>query len=586
MVRFQRFYSEEGGYAYRVIESAGSNPIEKQDTSAIATIEDELEAARLSGHPTNDPNQAFIEPEQVTYPLAYERIAQLFDSPNAPDLAVNAKCFTFGKHAGEHGTLDVVQSRATLTFSGPGVRSGVSNAAARHIDIAPTIARLMGMPTVAGRDATGRQSSDVYFRRQDGRPLDEILDLDTAGELQARPERVYIFHLDGLSNSELRRRLEDDPAAIPNLRRIIERGHMFRYGSIVNFPSVTWPGHNVLGTGCWAGHHDIVNNHYYLRQTREPVSPFDQRFETSSYLSDDVETLYEAFHRVYGAWDADGGAFTAAIHEPCGREADHAVLERRTIGDRERLRALTKECEGDINSRWLDDNNQRVHDAAFVDNRGIAQALVLYSEDAHPPPIFMYHQFTLTDSVGHDYGPHHEAMRIALDETDRRIGRVLQMLEERAFFDSTLFIIASDHGMAPSTPDPVADQMELLARAGMKAVTRESFIYLLDLAVEIERSRDGASARVMVRANDADISGERPAVSDAEVELSDANGRMLLSAPTDRSGITSLSLPPNLALGELVITVRHEDYNPCHLRLNGSSVVLDLRQLLYGDGAA
>ena len=41
------------------------------------------------------------------YPFAYERIAQLFDSPNAPDIVVNPKAYAFGRQPGQHGALDV-----------------------------------------------------------------------------------------------------------------------------------------------------------------------------------------------------------------------------------------------------------------------------------------------------------------------------------------------------------------------------------------------------------------------------------------------------------------------------------------------
>jgi len=57
----------------------------------------------------------------VTHPFAYERIAQLFDSPRAPDIMVSPKAYTYGIQPGQHGALDVVQSRAPLIFSGPGV---------------------------------------------------------------------------------------------------------------------------------------------------------------------------------------------------------------------------------------------------------------------------------------------------------------------------------------------------------------------------------------------------------------------------------------------------------------------------------
>ncbi|OGO50779.1 MAG: hypothetical protein A2148_03575 [Chloroflexi bacterium RBG_16_68_14] len=582
MVRFQRSYGATGEYEYQVVETVGQNPVESQDPRAVATIEEELEAARRSGNPTDDPNQAFIEPEQLSYPLAYERIAQLFDSPNAPDLVVNPKCYAFGRQPGQHGALDVVQSRAPLAFSGPGVRPGVSDDAVRHIDIAPTIARLMGFPQIEGRGATGRPSASVYLRRQDGRPLEEILDLGADGEPRARPERVYIVHMDGVSNSELHARLEDADA-IPHLRRLIQRGHMFRYGSIVNFPSITWPSHNTIGTGCWGGHHDIVNPTYYLRETREVVTPQGQQFDTARFLGHEVETLYEAFHRVHGPWQGNRGAFTVAIHEPCTRGADHSVLERRIVGDRDRLRALTRECEADVHPRWRDDGVEGVQGYPILETRGIAQALLLFSEDSHPPPIFTFHEFALPDAVAHDYGPHHEAVRDSLEETDRRVGRLLRTLEERGLFDSMLFVITSDHGMAATRTELAANQVELLPKEGMKAVVPMPLAYLLDMDVDIQRAADGRTATITVLANDADASGERPPAAEAEVTVSGHGGQVLARARTDHYGVAGIPLPADLPPHDVLISVHHDDYNPRHLRLDGSNVVLDLQELLYGE---
>jgi len=576
MVRFQRTYGADGAYEYHVIETIGENPVANQDPHALSTVEEELEAARRSGHPTDDANRAFIEPEQLSYPLAYERVAQLFDSPNAPDLVVNPKCYAFGRQPGQHGALDVVQSRAPLCFTGPGVVPGVSETNARHIDIAPTIAKLMGFPQIEGRDATGRRSSNVYLRRQDGRPLDEIIDANGA-----RPERVYILHLDGLSNSELRWRLDNEPDALPNLRRLIERGRFFRYGSIVNFPSITWPSHNAIGTGCWSGHHDIVNPTYYLRETREVVTPQGNQFDTARFLSEGVETLYEAFHRAYGPWQGSQGAFTAAIHEPCTRGADHSVLERRVIGDRDRLRAYTRECEADISPRWIAEERRGAQGEAMVDSRGVAQVLELFGDDTHPQPVFVFHEFTLPDGTAHDYGPHHDGHREAVDETDRRVGRILRMLEERGLFQSTLFLVTADHGMAPTKAELAANQPELLLTEGMKAINAAPLIYLLDMAVDIEHARDGRTATLTVLANDADAAGEQPPVAGAEVTVSHGN-QALAHARADEFGVAGIPLPVDLPAHEVVVTVHHDGYNPRHLRLDGSNVVLDLRELLYG----
>lgn len=576
MVRFQRSYGAGGAYEYHVIETIGRNPIENQDPLAVATIEEELEAARRSGHPADEPNRAYIEPEQLSYPLAYERIAQLFDSPNAPDLVVNPKCYAFGRQPGQHGALDVVQSRAPLAFIGPGIAAGVSDTNARHIDIAPTIAKLMGFPKIAGHDATGRPSSDVYLRRQDGRPLDEIIEANGA-----RPERAYIFLLDGLGNAELRWRLDNDPDALPNLRRLIEGGRFFRYGSIVNFPSITWPSHNAIGTGCWSGHHDIVNPTYYLRETREVVTPQGNQFDSARFLGDGVETLYEAFHRVFGPWQSASGAFTAAIHEPCTRGADHSVLERRVVGDRDRLRALTRECEADISPRWIAEEQRGAQGEAIVDSRGVAQVIELFTDDSHPTPIFVFHEFTLPDGTAHDYGPHHAGHREAVDETDLRVGRVLRMLEERGLFDSTLFVVTADHGMAPTMTELAANQPDLLPQEGMKAIPTPPLVYLIDMSVDIEHARDGRTATLTVLANDADATGEQPPVAGAEIIVSHGS-EVLASAHTDAYGVAGVPLPVELPPRDVLITVHHDDYNPRHLRLDGTNVVLDLRELLYG----
>ena len=106
-------------------------------------------------------------------------------------------------------------------------------------------------------------------------------------------------------------------------------------GSLVNFPSITWPSHTAIVTGAWCGHHDVVNPTYYLRDRRETISPQGLQINTERFASSAVESLHEAFHR------RDPEAFTVAIHAPFGRSAKHAVLESRNLCDRARVKELT-----------------------------------------------------------------------------------------------------------------------------------------------------------------------------------------------------------------------------------------------------
>ncbi|MEY4339227.1 MAG: hypothetical protein RLZ14_1077, partial [Actinomycetota bacterium] len=100
MVRFERLIDDEGRLHFEVLEVMGVNPIERQDPLALHSVELEQAAAAASGFDRHDPARRFIAPEHQTYPFAYERVAQLFDSPNAPDLAISPRDWCSGSQPG------------------------------------------------------------------------------------------------------------------------------------------------------------------------------------------------------------------------------------------------------------------------------------------------------------------------------------------------------------------------------------------------------------------------------------------------------------------------------------------------------
>ena len=583
MVRFRRLCRDDGSLDYQIVEQIGENPIGCQDPHALRTVAEEKEAARLSGFDPEDPARRFIAPEQQSYPFAYERLAQLFDSPNAPDLAISPRDWCWGVQPGTHGGLQVRQARGPLWLSGSGVRTGRFDLAARAVDIAPTCLAALGFPLIDGADASGRTSSergvapDVLLARQDGRVLREILDPDANS-----PNRLYIFLIDGIHSTELEERLETDPEALPNLRRLRRNAAVLASGSIVNFPSITWPSHTAIGTGAWCGHHDVVNPTFYLREKREFVSPQGQQDHTEGFVSPRVEGLYEAFHRVKGE-----DVLTAAIYAPFGRAADHSVLEGRNLANRARLKALNPELAADENPRWQADGQGTVARESVADTRGVAQVIELFTREDLPAPSFVFHELIVTDGAGHDYGPHHEGLREALDESDRRIGRVLDLLEKQGLFDETLFVVTGDHGMAPQDVALAANPARQVERIGMAAKVAEPMIWLQDMAVSVERAGDGRTARVIVTEGDALASGERPALEGAVVivELHEGEAtraRELIRGRTGAAGVFGFATPSEIASERIALLVRHPDFNPRRVRLDGKRLAVDLRAALYG----
>ena len=597
MVRFRRFIDDRGELDYPVLEVVGENPLARQEIDALRSIDEEREAARrtpVPGADPDDPNRRYIAAREQSYPFAYERVAQLFDSPHAPDLVISPHDWTFGTQVGTHGALNVRQSRVPLWLAGPRVRPGVYDLPARSVDLAPTALAALDFPLIDGADATGRPASqrgaapDVYLRRQDGRVLEEILD-----RAQDPARYLYLFLLDGIHFTELEERLRRDPEALPGLRRLHRRAAVMGCGAIVNFPSITWPSHTAIGTGTWCGHHDVVNPSYYLRETREAVSPQGQQLRTEGFSSLEVESLFEAFERVRGPQ-----VLTAAIYAPFGRGASHASLEGRNLCDRPRLHRLNDELSVDRDPRWLKGENQEVANESVLDTRGMAQVVELFTREDREGPDFVYHELIITDGAGHYFGPHDPGLRTALDESDRRVSRVLDLLEDAGRLDQTCFIVAADHGMSPQNTSLRANPARHVKRIGMQCVVAEPMVWLLDLAVWVRRAADGRTARVRVLENDAGPTGDRPAVEGAEVIVTlerrgygDSHGdgqghgkpsEELARGRSGPDGVFGFATPADVDSAEIVVTVSAEGFNPRRLIPGAGPLALDLCQALYG----
>ena len=213
---------------------------------------------------------------------------------------------------------------------------------AENVDIAPTLAWLLGVGTPA--QSKGRILSEAFVEH----PLKSQEDGDITEPIA---NRAAIFIYDANNSVEVHCLLDPDtcgdpvpPEAndeewIPTLGQIAANGTFTTYGTIATWPSVTFPNHNVVGSGAYPGHHGIVNNRFYVREEKKVEEPINSQGTdyplftfTSALLNDDIETLHEAVHRTYGDWTETDGptsdkAYTASVNEPSARGADYATLE-------------------------------------------------------------------------------------------------------------------------------------------------------------------------------------------------------------------------------------------------------------------
>ncbi len=404
-----------------IVATTGTDPLADTDPDRFLGRDAELGA----GIPA---------PADEARPHAHDEIAQFFDSPHAPDLAVvHTAAHRYHGNEGEHGSLGTVQRRAPFLAAGPGVRAaGWVEGHARTVDVAPTIATLAGVARRRGVDRWGHERDGLLLARQDGDVIGAVLDPD-----QDPADHVLLVLWDGCNANALRAAIDDGEA--PNVAALVARGAGLDGGLLASFPSATLGNHTTIGTGALPGHSGVIHNEWRCATTGEHRNLLDppQMFRASDHLAPGVETLHDAIHRT------DPGAWTGTTLEYCDRGADFSSF--RAMADRDPLPYARRHDDFPRDGHWYE------HSAAYcgmsrVDETALRSAMAFWADD-HPVPRFAWCNFDLTDSAGHEGGPHGDETRAAIRDSDERLGRLLGAVERRGVLDRTAVVLLADHGM-------------------------------------------------------------------------------------------------------------------------------------------
>jgi predicted AlkP superfamily pyrophosphatase or phosphodiesterase len=244
----------------------------------------------------------------------------------------------------------------------------------------------------------------------------------------------------------------------PNLARIADGGAIADGGSIVGWPSMSLPGHLSVYTGAYQGHHGLLSNSFRDRASGVAapgvelwevlVDPSVAGAAMTAYLSTDVETLFEAVGRSFP------DSQTASISELAFRGATWVGL---TEGP------PAPPMAGDYTKYRVADQLTVVQVEQMVAEIGLPKLLAA--------------SFYLTDGVGEGTGPHGDALRAALVETDARVGQVLDVYEREAGFEDTVFVLTADHGMAMQDSARTSEWSAALSASGVSVTTYGHMIY-------------------------------------------------------------------------------------------------------------
>lgn len=525
-------FSRDGAGQIQIVDGAVDAVFANRGAAAFGNYEELLatfvnpNGAQLEnlGYSADDPRVGYLPAEAEAQPFALQRIAALFDAPDAPDLAVGVRPYARGG-ASTHGGIGVLQSQSTLILSGKGARAGARiDTLARLPDVLPTALAALCAPTVGGIGPDGEYDDGLQLLQQDGRVLWEALDPEE------RPEHVVLVLFDGLQATEINHIALDDSADginAPTFKAMARGGAVFTRGAVTNYPSVSAPGHMTVGTGVWAGHHGMVDNGFWGRAEQAVITPWSLLEDPTAAVADPslvfdlieratvpgVETVGMAAHRAFGRPDADGegGAFVAVINEVSLVDADYTTLDF---------------------LRPPEEDKASLQRYALADDLAVAQIERYLIRDGRRVPTILQLSMVSTDSAGETKGPNSELLRETVENIDRRMARIVAAYAQRGVLDDTLFVLTSDHGMGLQDPTRNSDPRALAQAAGVKtSFIGSGMVYLRTLEIEVESAEQSTSVRVLNHDNSAPVEGQSvvcAGCAEPAVGTTDAEGRVQL----------------------------------------------------------
>jgi phosphonoacetate hydrolase len=404
---------------------SGRNPV--LNTDPLSFLPYRLECADAG--PDNERN---------AYPEPARRLLSFFADPDrSPDLVViHTPRHYFpeqGGHHGEHGSLNVVQSRGPFLISGPGVRAGSPvTGYARITDVAPTLLHLAGVGPEHRVDAHGAAL--------DGRARTDLLD----GEAAGFGRFVVGLLWDGAHCSDLLHLA--GKGELPAVARLLARGTALTGGAIAEFPSVTLCNHTSALTGVGPGRHGVLGNVFYDRTSGSQILANDDStwHRSAEWLRPSVATVFEMLAA------AQPGSTSACVNEAIDRGA--------TISSMQMIRSLG----GGAGASGLDDLLPAAEDSAFlsrldylddsyyrwctrVDDAGLMQMLEICRDESTMPRLTWWSSL-VTDAGHHAGGPRSPIAQDSLRESDRRLGAFLDHLDHLGLTDDVTFLLTADHG--------------------------------------------------------------------------------------------------------------------------------------------
>lgn len=246
-------------------------------------------------------------------------------------------------------------------------------------------------------------------------------------------QKLFVLSLDALVREDIEYMMTK-----PNFRRIMsKRAEVTEVLSV--FPSITYPAHTTLITGCYPGKHGIYNNVPF--KDYEDDKKHWYRF--SKMIR--VEDLFTAAKRA--------GCTTASVYWPITGnhpDIDYIINEYFFFYPEEDTLEAFRNMGANEAALKVINEHRSILEARRRKEEGYSYDIFLMKcacsliRDVQPDVMLVHN--CIPDSARHTFGVFGEGVRNGLDRVDQQLGEVVEAMEAAGVYEQTNFVILSDHG--------------------------------------------------------------------------------------------------------------------------------------------
>ena len=299
------------------------------------------------------------------------------------------------------------------------------------------------------------------------------------------------------------------------------------------YPTLTYPIHTSLLTGCYAETHGVGHNQPFQPDTPKPMREWywdvgDVRVKTLHQAAKekgmDVASI---LWPVSGKNRAVRRNFPEVVPLP-GENAMLKIMRYASPLWLLRMEILYGRTRKSIYQPDLDDYAALLCEKLYVSRR--------------PPDVLTVHLVDC-DAMRHQYGVDSPEARAAMERLDKRVGRVIAAVKKAGLEEETLFCMVSDHGQQDAPKGMLLDK-ELQAACGARAQSHGMGAYIfgpdLDKARQVleENKEAWGIARVF---SDRDLRSLR-APKDVHLAVDALPGHCFIDRPGETFGEHGFSL--------------------------------------------